>query len=103
MFLARVAIFGVRYGSERIFSDAYMCVGDVKPETLDIVQAFIDVHAGLGNAFDHVQGFESGPGTIFRGQIRTSVISGEAEDPPLCSEYVNLRLAIRPTFRPANV
>jgi hypothetical protein len=72
--------------------DTDVSIGQVMPEALDIVQAFIGVHPGDLLSPIHLDRLEWIPGSVPRREIGSRRIGGKAEDPARASKGVNLHL-----------
>ena len=76
----------------RLVGDPNVRIRQVKAELLYIVQALVHIKVGLDVAPMQIEGLERGPRSVLRGQVRSSVVTGEAEDAAEASEYVHLHV-----------
>jgi hypothetical protein len=72
--------------------DADVGIGQVIPEPLDIIQAFIGIYSRSRLSLVHLDRLELIPGGVLRREIGSSRICGKAEDPARASEDVKLHL-----------
>jgi hypothetical protein len=73
--------------------DADVGIGQVIPEPLDIIQAFIGIYSRSRLSLVHLDRLELIPGGVLRREIGSSRICGKAEDPARASEDVKLHFA----------
>src|SRR5579863_2587690 len=73
-----------------LLRDSDVRVGEVDAELVNVVQALLDVYAGLRLAPDQIQGLEFDPWSVFRRQIIPGAIRREAEDAAASSKSMNL-------------
>jgi hypothetical protein len=76
--------------AHRLLCNAGVGIRHVKPVPLDIVQAFLDVNAGLFLTSHQLDCFEGGPGSVLDGKVATLAVTGEAEYATFASEDMNL-------------